>query len=217
VGLRQSLAAAEHESRETDDVPPNPQRRNPQSYAAILDATLDQLTSVGYHRMTIEAISAQARVGKATVYRWWPSKARLVVEALSKRCELPPVTATGDLRHDVHCLVERAIEIMVKSPLGHALPHLAIDFDDDPEARAELLKWLGPTRASQLAMLYEAAGRGDLPHDLDAGLALDLIAGTLMYRNLLGQHSDDHIVDQLTSLIVDRRLPRAGAEDNRLI
>ena len=198
-------------------MPPNPQRRNPQSHAAILDATLDQLASAGYHRMTIEAISAQAGVGKATVYRWWPTKARLVVEALSTRSELPPVTSTGDLRHDVHCLVQRALEFFIKSPLGDALPHLAVDFNDDPEARTELLTWLGPTRASQLAMLYEAAGRGDLPHDLDAGLTLDLIAGTLMYRKLLGDRDDDRIVDQLTSLIVDRRLPRSGAEDNRLI
>jgi hypothetical protein len=106
---------------------------------------------------------------------------------------------------------------MVKTPLGQALPHLATDLNDDPEARVELLKWLGPTRASQLALLYEAAGRGDLPHDVDGGLILDLIAGTIMYRNLLGHQSDDQMVDQLTSLIVDGRLPRAGAEGNRLI
>jgi AcrR family transcriptional regulator len=200
-----------------DEMPPNPQRRNPQSYAAILDSTLDQLASVGFHRMTIEAISAQAGVGKATVYRWWPSKARLVVEALSKRCALSPVTSTGDLHHDVRCLVERAIELMVKTPLGHALPHLAGDFEDDPDARAELLAWLGPTRASQRALLYEAAGRGDLPHDLDAGLTLDLIAGTIMYRQLVGDDVGERFVDQIVGLIVDRRLPRAGAEDNRLI
>ena len=198
-------------------MPPNPQRRSTHSHAAILDATIDQLTSVGYPKMTIEGISAQAGVGKATVYRWWPSKARLVVEALSKRCEMPAVTSTGDLRHDVQCLVRRAIELMNKSPLGGALPHLAIDFNDDPEARVQLLKWLGPTRAKQRALLYEAAGRGDLPHDLDAGLVLDLIGGTIMYRKLLGGQADDQIAEQLVSLIVDRQLPRAGVEDSRLI
>lgn len=198
-------------------MPPNPQRRNQRSYAAILSATLDQLESDGYSRLTIEGIAAQAGVGKATVYRWWPSKARLVVEALSKCCELPPVTSTGDLRSDVRSLVHRAIECVTKTPLGQALPHLATDFKDDPEARADLLKWLGPTRAKQLALLYEAAGRNDLPHDLDADLILDLIAGTVMYRDLFGRQPDDRIVDQLTSLIVDRRLPRARAGENRLI
>jgi hypothetical protein len=127
------------------------------------------------------------------------------------------VTSTGDLRHDVQCLILRAIELMNKTPLGSALPHLAIDFADDPEARVQLLKWLGPTRASQLALLYEAAGRGDLPHDLDAGLVLDLIGGTIMYRKLLGGPSDDQIADQLVSLIVDRQLPRSNTEGNRLI
>ena len=198
-------------------MPPNQQRRNPHSYAAILDATFEQLTSVGYQRMTIEAVASMAGVGKATVYRWWPNKARLVVEALSKRCELPPVTSTGDLRHDVRSLVERAIELMVKTPLGATLPHLAGDFDDAPEARVELLEWLGPTRASQRALLYEAAGRGDLPHDLDAGLTLDLMAGAIMYRHLLGDHLDERFVEQFVGLIVDRRLPRIGTPDERLI
>src|SRR5882757_9203344 len=59
---------------EADGMAANPRRRNRRVHVAILDATFDQLTSVGYFRMTIEGIAAQAGVGKATVYRWWPSK-----------------------------------------------------------------------------------------------------------------------------------------------
>jgi AcrR family transcriptional regulator len=198
-------------------LPPDPHRRNPHSYAAILDATIDLLTNVGYNRLTIERVAAQAGVGKATVYRWWPSKARLVVEAMTERYEFNPVVPNGDLRSEVRELVERAIEFMVRTPMGHALPQLAADLDDEPDARSLLIKWLGPTRAAHLAVLYSAAGRGDLPHDIDADLVLDVIAGAILYRNLLGQEPDDRLVEQLTSLIVDCELPRSTAADGRLV
>ena len=198
-------------------MPPDPHRRNPHSYAAILDATIGQLSSVGYHRLTIERVAAQAGVGKATVYRWWPSKARLVVEAMTERYEFEPVSPTGDLRSEVRDLVRRSIDFMVRTPMGHALPQLAADLDDDPDAKQLLINWLGPNRAAHLAVLYGAAGRTDLPHDVDADLLLDVIAGTVLYRNLLGQEPDERLVEQLTSLICDCDLPRSSVADGRLV
>jgi len=198
-------------------LPPDPLRRNPHSYAAILDATVDLLANVGYNRLTIERVASQAGVGKATVYRWWPSKARLVLEAVAERYEFEPMVQSGDLRTEVRELVRHAIEFMVKTPFGHALPQLAADLADDPDARSLLIKWLGPSRAAHLAVLYGAAGRADLPHDVDADLVLDVIAGTVLYRNMLGHEIDERLVDQLTSLIVDRDLPRSKATDGRLV
>jgi AcrR family transcriptional regulator len=194
-------------------VPPDPNRRNQHSYGAILDATIDQMCSVGYHRLTIERVAAQAGVGKATVYRWWSSKAQLAVEALSERYQFEPVQPTGDLRGDVRALVQRTIDFVTKTPIGYALPQLASELADEPEARARLVKWLGPTRAAHLAVLYGAAGRADLPHDIDARLLLDVIAGTVFYRNLLGHQADDRLVEQLANLIVDRDLPRLSSSD----
>jgi AcrR family transcriptional regulator len=164
---------------------------------------------MGYHRVSIESIAAKAGVGKATVYRWWPTKARLVVEALGSRLEIAPVVSTGELRVDVRALVHSAIEIFTKSPLSHVLPEMATDLDDDPEARAELIRFLGPARAGNLSLLYSAAGRSELPHDVDAGLLLDLICGTVLYRRLLGRRVNSVTVDQIADLIVDRCLPRS--------
>lgn len=201
---------------EVDDIPPDPRRRNWQSHAAILDATVEQLASVGYHRLTIEGIAAQAGVSKATVYRWWPTKARLIIEALSKRSDIERVAATGDVRADARAIVQRVIEIMTKTPLGQVLPPLGADFNDDPQARIDLIEWLGRIRASCLALLYEAAGRGDLPYDIDAELILDLLVGTVMYRYLFAHRVDDRLVDQLADLIANGQLPRAGAIENLL-
>lgn len=197
-----------------DHAPPDPHRRNHHSHVAILDAAMAQLESLGYQRMTIEGVAAQAGVGKATVYRWWTSKAQLVVETLSSRCDIEPVIATGDLRADVRALVQYVVSVMSQTPLGRVLPQLLADLEDDPRARGNLADWLGPPRAGHRALLYAAAGRADLPHDIDASLVLDLLGGTVLWRTLLGRKPDARLVEQLTDLVVDRVLPRANHVDD---
>jgi len=176
------------------------------SHAAIMKATIDLLTEVGYHRLTIEGVSAQAGVSKATVYRWWPTKARLVIDALAE-VQIEPVEATGDLRADVRAMVEKAIEIFVDSP-SHVLPEMRTDLAADPEARTRLIEVMGPARASHLGLLYSAAGRAELPHDIDANLILDVLAGTVVFHSLFGARPDAKLIDQMTDLIVESRLPR---------
>jgi AcrR family transcriptional regulator len=177
-------------------------RRNPHSHAAILAATLDQLTSVGYHGLTIERVAAEAAVGKATVYRWWPSKARLVVEALSSYSDATPIEPAGDLRSDVRALVTRAIDCIVETPLGRTVPQLVDDFGDDPQARDQLVRWFGPMRAGRVAVLYGAAARQEIPHSIDPVFILDVIAGTVLYRGLLSAGPDTGFVEQLTDFII---------------
>jgi AcrR family transcriptional regulator len=172
-------------------------------------ATIDVLKDSGYHGLTIERVATSAGVGKTTVYRWWPTKARLVAEALSTQLEFHPVAATGDLRTDIRYLVQRAVQALHRSPLAQVLPEMAYDLDHDPEAREEILKLFGPARASNLSVLYAAVGNGSLPYDLDGALILDIISGTVLYRSLLGRDLGPHIIDQLTDLVVDFRLPRA--------
>ena len=59
---------------------PNINRRNPRSHKAIVDATLRLLGSNGYVDFSIEKVASEAGVGKQTIYRWWPSRADLVLE-----------------------------------------------------------------------------------------------------------------------------------------
>src|SRR5829696_6088465 len=64
-----------------DRKPPNPARRNEHSRQAILTATADLLGEVGYTKLAVEAIAARAGVGKQTIYRWWPDKGAVVLDA----------------------------------------------------------------------------------------------------------------------------------------
>src|SRR5215207_6871886 len=98
-----------------DRKPPNPARRNQRSRQAILSATADLLGEVGYTKLTVEAIAARAGVGKQTIYRWWPGKGAVILDALVETAGDAALPDTGDLRADL-TLVLRAIVAELADP-----------------------------------------------------------------------------------------------------
>lgn len=196
---------AEHETAKPG------RRRSSDAHEAIMDATVEILQEAGYTRLTVEGVAARARVGKTTVYRWWPTKSSLVIEAIKLRLVLPPPQPTGDSRADIRAVIQRMADTFGRPPLSQVLPALVIDLTHDPQSAEQLSLMLGPRRAAHAAMLYSAAGRGDLPHDIDAHALLDTVAGAILYRALMRGGPISALVDQLTDLILDGRLPRSPA------
>lgn len=102
------------------DAEPTPRRGRPRSVAshqAVLTtvARLLDVEQVGYDALTIERIAAEAGVGKQTIYRWWSSKAAVVLEALlagHMRLEFAPLPDTGDLRTDLHQWMDDTLELV---------------------------------------------------------------------------------------------------------
>lgn len=182
--------------------------RSVRAHKAIMDATLGLLMEVGYQRLTIEGVAARARVGKTTIYRWWPSKCRLVMEAVATRISVPPIPRTGDSRTDLRTAVQMAFDGFTNSPLGDIVTGLAVDLLNDPDAVAEFHAMLAPRQESVAGLLADIAGRGDLPADVDAALLHDIYAGTLFYRALMRREHDRRVVDKLTDLLLDGRVPR---------
>ena len=168
------------------------------------------LEEAGYLALTLEAVAAKAGVARATIYRWWPSKASLVVEALDGVIPTPVPASTGDTRADVRTVVQAILDNYVRTPFGLNLAVLASDTAGDPDATERLVDMFGPRRAADASVLLAAASRGDLPHDVDVHLLLDIVMGTLIFRALVGVAPDDHLVDQLTDLLVAGKPPRAA-------
>lgn len=187
-------------------------RRSPEAHEAIMDATIEMLQEVGYSRLTVEGVAARARVGKTTVYRWWPSKTSLVIETLDRYLDLPPLDPSGDARADIRALIQRIADVFAGPPLGEVLPALAVDLTRDPEAAEQFRHMLGPRRAANAAVLYHAAGRGDLPHDIDPHALLDILAGAILYRSLMRAAPTPTLVNQLVDLVLDGQLPRARTQ-----
>src|SRR5262249_49741082 len=103
-------------------------RRSQQSHQAILAATLALLGDGGYRAATIEGIAARAGVGKQTIYRWWPSRAALVMEAYEQRVvgrELKP--DTGSLREDVCLLLVHIGRVFETTSAGAIVTSLAAE------------------------------------------------------------------------------------------
>jgi AcrR family transcriptional regulator len=184
-------------------------RRSTRSHQAILDATTRLLTEVGYTALTIEGVAARAGVGKATVYRWWPSKGALVIEALSAALPPPPVTETGDLRHDLLTAVRAVVHTFARSPEGAVIPALAADLIREPEMAEQFRdQMIRPRRSAVVEILRRAADRGELPPDVDIGLLLDIYAGAVFYRVLVsGEPVTDLLAEQLVSLLIDGKTP----------
>jgi AcrR family transcriptional regulator len=184
-------------------------RRSARAHAAILTATTELLTNVGYGALTIEGVAARAGVGKATVYRWWPSKGALVIEAVSLALPTPAPIDTGDLRSDLTAVVRRVVDTLTRVPEGAVIPALAADVMSDPQLAEQFRsRLLRPRRSAVAEVLLRAAARGELPPDVDTDALLDIYSGAVFYRVLVrGEPVTDLLADQLVELLLDGKIP----------
>jgi AcrR family transcriptional regulator len=184
-------------------------RRSIHSHQAILAATAQLLAEVGYTALTIEGVAAQAGVGKATVYRWWPSKGALVIEAMSAALAMPSFTETGDLRQDLLTVGNGIVETLAHSPAGAVIPALAADLMRDPDMAEQFRdQVIRPRRSAVTQILRRAADRGELPSDVDIDLLLDVYAGAVFYRVLIsGEPVTGLLAEQLVGLLLDGKSP----------
>lgn len=186
------------------------------SGGAILAATLELLAEHGMAGLTVDEVAARAKVGKATIYRHWRTRADLVMEALSTLPGPTPPAATGELRGDL-CATLRALgEVLVDPARSRLLATLVDAAERDPEL-AELHVAHGAVRRAPVRALFDAAvARGELASDLDTSLAVDLVVGPLFYRRLLGHRplTGDEIDEVVDAVLAG--LGHVGTADERV-
>lgn len=152
--------------------------RSEEAHKAILDATLDLLVEVGFSAMTVEGVASRAGVGKATIYRRWPSKLPLVVEAFGQLPGFEEVD-TGDLAEDLKKMLRGYLQAFNASPLAAVLPSLAGERAHNPEL-SELFEPVSKGRRQPLVRAFErAVDRGEIAEDTDVELAADLVVGPI--------------------------------------
>jgi AcrR family transcriptional regulator len=161
-------------------------RRSDRAHQAILQATLALLAEAGYRALTIEAIAARAGVGKKTIYRWWPSKAVVALEALITYANVEvPFLDTGSLKGDLLIYLERSFHIL-QGTSEELVRGLAAEAQVDPEFRQELQRvFVVPRRESLVAVLQRGVQRGELPAESNLDILADMIYGAKWYRFLL--------------------------------
>lgn len=162
-------------------------RRNEAAHRAILDAALHLLADSDGTPVTIDAIARTAGVGKQTVYRWWPSKGAVLLDALTDRADQDVRGPdTGTLRTDLHTFVATTFDAAQRSTTASALRTLVREAARDPHL-AELMQTFTATRRTALReLLSRGRERGELADDADLELIVDQVYGVFWYRFLLG-------------------------------
>jgi len=163
-------------------------RGRPRSDAArqaILAAALDELRERGYGALTVEGLAARAGVGKQTIYRWWPGKAEVVLEAmLVAAATRIPVPDKGDLEADLRAFLTATFRRRDQQPIVVGLMAQALL---DPEFAVKFREqFLFGRRAALREVLERARNRGELAAEIDVELLIDVVFGVLWYRLLIG-------------------------------
>ncbi|MEU7765286.1 TetR/AcrR family transcriptional regulator [Nocardia sp. NPDC049190] len=169
---------------------PTTTRRSERSRAAILAAATELIGELSYPKLSIEAIAARAGVGKQTIYRWWPSKGAVVLDAMLESDSGPAGLAlpnTGDIAADLRGLLRGSVAALTDPGFESFLRAMYIEIQQDPElAAAYRERLLLPQRAAITDRLAAAVDSGELRAGLDLEFAVDLLLGPIQTRWSLG-------------------------------
>lgn len=156
--------------------------RSTKSHQAILKATLELLGEVGFESMSIEAISAQAGVGKTTIYRHYSSKEELVADAIESIRQDIVIPDTGNLWTDLDEIINNAALITL-SPLGRQTVAMIISSASSNSQFAQIYwtKYLQPRREAFGVVIERAKTRNVIQTDLDSDLVFDTMSGIMLY------------------------------------
>jgi AcrR family transcriptional regulator len=179
----------------------SPRRRGAVLERAILDAALEQLSTVGWNGLTMEGVAAGAQTGKAAVYRRWASKEELVADALQAGLpRLEEAPDLGSVREDLLALCRQARDAMFSRP-GFALRSVIHECDPVQVERFHGVIFdgvVGPTTKLIGEIVTRGIERGEVRPDAANGYVLDAIPAMMMYRNKIsGSEWNDQEVEAM--------------------
>lgn len=183
----------------TSEDPPQPRRRgrqlDPRRDEAITRAALEGLAELGYDRLSMAEVAARAGVGKGALYRRWPSKAKLVVDAMVRgREQVAPLSLpdTGSLSGDLEAMAAQIPDFdeAAMRQVGILLGIVGAA-TRDPELREALAgSGFEQPRQAMADVLRRAAARGEIPPEVDIDLIPEIVLGLNLVRLVSGQLPD---------------------------
>jgi AcrR family transcriptional regulator len=173
--------------------------RSAKLHQAILKAAVDLVLSDGFRNLSIDAISAKAAVGRMTIYRRWPNKAAIIMDAFVSRVDPgtlfgPSVSFTESIR-----LQMRTMAKAFRGKDGTLIRALLAEAQFDPElAKALHDRWTMPRRRMAIEYFREGIAKGILRADVDPDAMIDLLYAPLYYRLQMGTGAlSDAYIDQI--------------------
>jgi AcrR family transcriptional regulator len=195
---------------------PGPGRpRSERARLAILDAAADLLVEGGLAAATMDAIAARAGVSKVTIYKWWPTRGAVAVEAYFRRYR-PTMhfDDTGDIARDLIGQLRLLVDAF-RGRAGAVMAELIGQAQTDP-ILAETLRtqWIQPRRDASAAVFQRAIDRGQLRADIDVQAAMDQLYGPVYFRLMLRHLPlEDGLPENLVYTLLDGARPRPAPSD----
>lgn len=171
----------------------------------MVDAAADLLIEGGMGAATMEAIAARAGVSKATIYKWWPSRAQVALDSFFTRTKTTmEVGGEVSLAEALTTQVGALLRLFLDPATASLMREMVALAQSDPEIREALdTRWLRPRRAIVERLLRDAVERGELRADLAVPAAMDQLFGPLYYRLLFGH---EPLSDGLAATLVSQVL-----------
>jgi AcrR family transcriptional regulator len=173
----------------TVEAPRRGRPRSEKARQAILAAAAELLLARGLSAVSMDAVAQQAGVSKATIYRWWPTKETLALDALYTEWAgaRPSPRDTGSLRGDLLSLLRPWARLASSRPYGRVIAALITEAQTDPVFAAEYReRFVEPRRDQARAIFRRAIERGEIPADTKIEVALDILYGPFYHRLLHG-------------------------------
>ena len=185
--------------------------RSEEKRRAILEATIELLETRGFTGFSVDAIASAAGVGKATVYRWWPNKAAVTMDAvLSIVDPAIPHPGTGSAYEDLRRHLRVAIRLHRGARTAPMIAAVYAEALHDPELAAAVNERVQiPRREAAKQILRDGIARGELRDDLELDTTLDILYGPLYYRFLvthapMSPRDADRLLDRLWPVLASR-------------
>ena len=163
-------------------------RRNARSHKAIIDATVELLGSSGYVDFSIEKVASQAGVGKQTIYRWWPSRADLVLEVWRDRLlpPLAPYDGKAPLRRYLETSLLSFGQVLSQTDCRQAAICVLAEAHRDPQLHQRMEAAIYAPRIKVIAEAFnQAREQGQFPDHFRIDLAIDTLYGAVWYKVLI--------------------------------
>lgn len=193
-------AAAERSEKHVPEQPPSRGRpRDASRDAALRSAAMDVMAEVGYRALTMDAVAARARAGKATIYRRWESKLDLVIDTCTQLVQRNiPDPDHGAIDRDLHDFLS-AFAAFLTGPSGQAAQALVGELPHEPELAAAFRQsFLLPQRDILRTIIERGVDRGEVRADAAVDTVVELAGAALIHRLMLtGEPLDNDFVDRV--------------------
>lgn len=178
--------------------------RSIESRDAILDAAVDIIEADGYRALSIERIARESGTGKQTIYRWWPTKADVVMEALRRKAEMyAPEPKTGSLHGDLTEFLSTSFTLAANPAIANLLTVLAAEAQADEAFAGRFRESFIENRRQVLHKILDQHPRNVRrdPQIRDSTL-VDIVFGLIWYRLLIRPSVlDESVASEIISLV----------------